>query len=114
MRYIFYIFVFLFFSFSVSGQDLNLAKDYLKRGEYEKAESLYKKLFENRKNSFNYLEGLTQAHQEQEKYPAAEKYLKEIQQRSSHSTVIYIKLGNNYELPGDTENAFYFYYKAIA
>ncbi len=114
MRYIFYIFVFLFFSFSVSGQDLNLAKDYLKRGEYEKAESLYKKLFENRKNSFNYLEGLTQALQEQEKYQAAEKYLKEFQQRSSHFPVIYIELGNNYDLQGEKEKAISFYDQAIA
>jgi len=114
MRYIIYFIVFLSFSFSAKSQDLNLAKDYLKRGEYEKAESLYKRLFENRSNSFNYLEGLIKSLQEQEKYEEAEKYIKSFQKRSYQYPLSYIELGNNFELKGEKEKAIPLYEKAVA
>ncbi|HLS29638.1 MAG TPA: tetratricopeptide repeat protein [Flavobacteriaceae bacterium] len=114
MRYLILLIAFLLLSFTGNSQDLNLAKDYLKRGEYAKAESLYKKLFENRQNSFNYLEGLVETLQQQEKYEEAGTYLADFKTRRQDYPVIYVEIGRNYELQGEVEQANESYKKAIS
>lgn len=114
MRYFFLLIAFLFLSITGNGQDMKLAENYLKRGEYAKAESIYKKLYENRETSFNYLEGLVEALQQQEKYEEVETYLTDFKSRSDNFPLVYIELGRNYELQGDKDKAESFYKKAIA
>lgn len=83
------------------------------RGEYEKAESLFKRLYEKRKTSFNYLESLVEVLQEQEKFEEADSYLKDFEQRRKDYPSLYIELGRNYEMMGETEKSKTNYEEAI-
>lgn len=77
----------------------------MKRGEYEKAESLFKRMYENRKTSFNYLENLVEVLQEQEKYEEAAGYLKDFEKTRNNFPSLYIELGRNFELMGEADQA---------
>lgn len=113
MRYCFIVFIFLGISYCGYGQDINLAKNYLDRGEYEKAESIYKKLYENRPTSFNYLEGLVKSLQEQEKYEQAKEFLYAFSERVPEHPTTQIEIGKNYEYQGDPKQAEAYYQDAI-
>src|SRR5699024_9678682 len=114
MRYVILLIAFLLLCFTGNSQDLKLAENYLKRGEYAKAESLYKKLFEQRQTSFNYLEGLVKTLQQQEKYEEADTYLSNFESIRSDYPLIHIEIGRNYELQGNTDQADKSYKKAIS
>ena len=48
------IFFTLFLAIDMAGQDHNLANQYFRDGEYEKAALIYKKLIDNPRGAINY------------------------------------------------------------
>ena len=103
----------LFISFGLSGQDSRLANQYYQSGEYEKAASMYFKLFSKTgKNDYyfnRYIESLIAI----EEYDEAEKGIKDQIKKRPKDVQLYVTYGNLYEKQFDTANAEKQYQKAI-
>ena len=89
--------IFLLSITSVSAQRDLIAKNYFDQGEYEKALTLYDKLYKN-SNRFDYFKALVSTHQQMENYKEAELLLKEKLSSQGASPQLYIDLGYNYSL----------------
>ncbi len=104
-----YIFCFLF-SFHAFAQEDLLAKEYFKNGEFEKAQILYKKLYDKNPTNYIYLIQLAKTHQQLE-------HLEEAQELLQTSIIKYpallVELGYNYQLKKDVENTNINYNKAL-
>lgn len=113
MRYLLFIAAFILISLNGLAQDYNLAQNYFDQGEYEKAESVYKKLYE--RNSFDpsFLFGLVSSLQQQEKYTEAGEYLLNFNNLLPGYPGLDVEIGHNYSLQGDTERAASYYRAAI-
>jgi len=114
MRHIYSILFLVCTSIAVQAQDSRLANQYYNSGEYEKASTIYLKLYEkNKKNDvyFNrYIESLIAI----EEYDAAEKAIKgEIKTRPKDSQLL-VTYGNLYEKIGEEGKAEKQYKKAVA
>ena len=68
----FLIIVFLFSCFFGFSQNEQLADNYFKRGEFEKALISYQKLYEKNKGNYKYLYKLVETHQQLEQYDDAQ------------------------------------------
>ncbi|WP_103069744.1 tetratricopeptide repeat protein [Aquimarina sediminis] len=112
MRFIF-LYIALLFTFSTIAQSEQLAKNYIQQGQYEKALSVYKKLYTKNPNRINYLLGLVESHQQLEQFGKAENILKERAERAPNNAQILVELGHHYDLQGKTEQARLYYDKAI-
>ncbi|WP_452230836.1 tetratricopeptide repeat protein [Lacinutrix sp. MEBiC02404] len=104
-----YILCFLF-SFHAFAQEDLLAKEYFKNGEFEKAQILYKKLYDKNPTNYIYLIQLVKTHQQLE-------HLEEAQELLQTSLIKYpallVELGYNYQLKKDVENTNINYNKAL-
>ncbi len=97
---------FLFgFSFNLFGQEYKLAQQYYNDGEFEKAATLYKKLYDNQKNNEYYFGRYINSLIYLESFDQAEKDLKNILKERSKSVNWYVVLGNIYELQFKAEKA---------
>lgn len=100
-------------SFNISAQDSRLANQYYQSGEYEKAASMYLKLFnKTRKNDYyfnRYIESLIAI----EEYKEAETGIKEQIKNRPKDVQLYVTYGNLYEKQSDTENANKQYKRAV-
>ena len=97
---------FLFaFSFNLFGQEYKLAQQYYNDGEFEKAATLYKKLYEKQKNNEYYFGRYINSLIYLESFDQAEKDLKNILKERSKSVNWYVVLGNIYELQFKAEKA---------
>ncbi len=94
-------------------QSEHLARNYMDQGEYEKAESVYKKLYKRHPKTSKYFEGYVNALQEQEKYGEAHKILTEFSQQIPNYPGIEIRIGYNYELQQEKEKARSYYEQAL-
>ncbi|MDF1694293.1 MAG: tetratricopeptide repeat protein [Saprospiraceae bacterium] len=110
------IFLILFIaviSFGLTAQDSRLAHQYYQSGEYEKAASMYLKLFNKTgKNDYyfnRYIESLIAI----EEYEEAEKGIKNQIKNRPNDVQLYVTYGNLYEKQFDTENAEKQYKRAI-
>ncbi|MFC5047477.1 tetratricopeptide repeat protein [Aquimarina hainanensis] len=110
MRFLYFI---LLCSLPVFGQSIQLAKNYTDQGEYEKAISVYKKLYKQNPYRLNYILGLTSAYQQLEKFNEAEKVLKEAINKSPKNLQFLVELGHHFDLQGLKEKATFEYNKAI-
>lgn len=100
--------------FSALAQNEKLAEDYFQNGEFEKAENLYKTLYENQPDNFEYFDRLIQCFQEQQKYEEAQKLITSILNKTTWSeSYVNVDLAYNYELQGLEEQANTYYEKAI-
>ena len=98
-------------SFSQNDEE-QLAADYYKKGQFEKALLTYQKLFEEQPNNYNYIFHLIKTHQELEQFADAEALIKskiDIYQNPS----LLIELGYNYQLQGDLKKAEEYYNEAL-
>ena len=111
MRYIFILFIFI--TTNSFAQDDILAKDYFKKGDFEKALLEYKKLYAKSPSNINYITQILSAHQQLERYDNAEAFLLKLMKRVKYPAFI-VELGYNFQLKGDLENANLNYQKAIA
>lgn len=97
---------FLFgFSFNLIGQEYKLAQQYYNDGEFEKAATLYKKLYDKQKNNEYYFGRYVNCLIYLESLDQAEKDLKSILKEKPKSVNWYVVLGNIYELQFKQEKA---------
>jgi tetratricopeptide (TPR) repeat protein len=97
---------FLFgFSFNLIGQEYKLAQQYYNDGDFEKAATLYKKLYDKQKNNEYYFGRYVNCLIYLESLDQAEKDLKSILKEKSKSVNWYVVLGNIYELQFKQEKA---------
>ena len=89
--------LFLFCAFSMNAQDSRLAQQYYQNGEYEKAASLYSKLFEENKNNDFYFNKYIDCLIYMEDYSACEAAVKNQLKKNPKSVQLYVTYGNIYE-----------------
>ena len=99
--------------FSYSQNNLLLAENYFRQGEYEKASHIYKSLFE--KNTFNadYLKKLVTCYQETRQFQLAETLLRTLLKEHVTRKYLHVELGYNYERQQQIELANVEYKKAL-
>ncbi len=112
MRFIF-LYIVLFITIPVCSQSEQLAKNYMQQGAYEKALSVYQKLYKRSPNRINYLLGLVESHQQLEQFDEAEEILRERIEQNPNNSQLKVELGHHYELQGNSETAKMYYDKAI-
>ncbi|RXJ52574.1 tetratricopeptide repeat protein [Gelidibacter gilvus] len=83
-------------SFSQSDEE-QLAAEYYKRGEFEKALISYQKLYDSQPNNYNYIFHLIKTHQELEQFALAESLI-ESKIAMYRNPSLMIELGYNYQL----------------
>ncbi len=111
MRKIVFILFFLSLA-TVNAQNDLLAKNYFEQGEYEKALTLYTKLYKKNKN-FNYFKAIVASHQQLEEFKEAEILLSDKLNNKRIIPQLYVELGYNYSLQGNDSLATINYDKAI-
>ena len=99
--------------YSYSQDNLLLAENYFRQGEYEKASHIYKSLFE--KNTFNadYLKKLVTCYQETRQFQLAETLLRTLLKEHVTRKYLHVELGYNYERQQQIELANVEYRKAL-
>lgn len=107
------LFILFFISISaVNAQNDLLAKNYFEQGEYEKALSLYAKLYK-KSQRFDYFNALVATNQQLENYNEAEKLLKDKLNSPRIIPHLYVELGYNYAIQHKDSLATINYNKAI-
>lgn len=99
----FFFSLFLFISATALAQNDIIAKEYFKKGEFEKAAATYEKLYKKSKNT-KHLVQLVKSYQQLEQYTKAEQLLTN---KINNHTIppLFVELGYNYQLQKDTINA---------
>lgn len=105
--------IFICFSTLAFSQSLELAKNYFDQGEYDKAKSVYKKLYQENPRSLQIAYGLISSMQELAEYEEVEKILLNNKEQLSIYPNLWVELGYNYQLQEEKENAENSYQKAI-
>ncbi len=90
-----------------------LAKNYLDKGAYEKAISLYEKLYKESPHKTEFLESLVEAYQQLEQFNKAETLLKERLEGRRYQPQYFIDLGYNYALQDQDSLAQINYTKSV-
>jgi len=103
----------LFFAIPMFAQSEQLAKNYVQQGEYQKALSVYQKLFKKNPNRINYLLGLVESHQQLEQFDKAEKILQKKIEKNPKNAQFLVELGHHYEVQENSIKAQTYYDKAI-
>ena len=112
MRF-FIILLISFISIGISAQDSRLANQYYQSGEYEKAASMYLKLFNKTKKNDYYFNRYIESLIAIEAYDEAEKGIKEQIKQRPKDVQLYVTYGNLYEKQSDAVNAEKQYKRAI-
>jgi tetratricopeptide (TPR) repeat protein len=112
MRLIIFIFS-CCFSLQIYAQEPQLASQYFRNGEYEKAASLYKTL--QKKNPYNtiYLNALIDCYQQLEKFEEVNQIVTNQLKNFPNQEYLYIELGYNEQLQDLQEKAIPYYEKAL-
>lgn len=117
MKKITYIIIFLLVISTESiAQRINteaLGKEYFVNGEFEKAETIYQKLYQNDPTKIEYYSKYYQCLMAQKKTELSEKLVKKMLKRSNNYPTYYIDLGLVYDLNNDREKALKQYNEAI-
>ncbi len=112
MRF-FFFYISIVFTFSTFAQSEQLATNYIQQGAYEKALSVYKKLYAKNPNRINYFLGLVESYQQLERFDEAENILKKSIERTPKNAQVLVELGHHYDLQGKSEEARLYYDKAV-
>ena len=112
-KYILFI-VLLVSSFGYAQNDYLLAENYFRGGEYEKATTVFKKLYDNSPFNTTYLQRLISCYQETNQFVRAEELLKTKIQSNPSLVFLYVYLGYNYERQQQKETASIYYEKALS
>ncbi|TKS56965.1 tetratricopeptide repeat protein [Mesohalobacter halotolerans] len=94
-------------------QSISLAMNYVDQGEYEKAKSIYEKLYYKNSRKQDYLLGLVNVHVQLQEYENAQKLLKNHIASSNRYPNLMVELGYVFQLEGDSLKANIWYDKAI-
>ncbi|PJB12520.1 MAG: hypothetical protein CO119_06280 [Flavobacteriales bacterium CG_4_9_14_3_um_filter_40_17] len=109
----FILFITFFSSIQLFGQNEFMAKEYLQEGAFEKAKSIYEKLYEKSPHRWDFVVGLIESNQQLELYADAEKTLIDYLGKSYSQPAGYVLLGQNYILQQQQEKAYKSFEKAI-
>lgn len=102
------------FSLQMVAQDQQLAYQYFRNGEYEKAASIYKKLQDKNPYNSSYTNYLIDCYQLLEDYKSADALIQSQLKKSANNNYLYVDLGYNSQLQYKMELANSYYNKAIA
>ena len=107
MKKIFILLLFFFGYIATQAQDqlLNVAKQYLSMGDYEKAAASYKQLVEYNANDVAIISGYIQSLNGLKDYKTSEKYLKLLLKKDEKNTAFNFELGKVYKLQGEDKKA---------
>ncbi|MFC7357807.1 tetratricopeptide repeat protein [Jejudonia soesokkakensis] len=94
------VFLFLLVSMGTFAQSELLANNYFEKGEFEKALTIYDKLYSQNKGRLDYFLKVVEANQQLERFAEAEVLLLERTSARSVPPQLYIELGYNYALQG--------------
>ena len=103
----------LFLSISVFSQEAQLADSYFRKGEYEKAITLYKPLHLANPIRRDYLKKLLSCYQQTEKYDEANNLLQNQLSNFPNQTYLNVEIGYNYQLRGQLNEAEIYYEKSL-
>jgi len=90
-----------------------LAINYVEQGEYEKAKTVYEKLYKSNSNKQDYLLGLADVFVQLEEFEMAANLLKDYLERPGNYPNILVELGHIYQIQNDTVEAKSWYEKAV-
>ena len=107
------ILFFLVITSFVQAQNIQLAYDYFRKGEYQKAASIYNKLYQKNKNSNAYFKQLVKCYQELDNYVKAEDLIQKQIAHFPKRPNLKVELGYNYQLQNLKEKAEPLYREAI-
>ncbi|TWO32272.1 tetratricopeptide repeat protein [Seonamhaeicola sediminis] len=107
-----FLVLYLCLSINLFAQDANLAMEYFKKGDYEKALYEYKKLYAQSPSNFNYINQVIASQQQLEQYDETEAFITKIVSKINHPA-FFVELGFNYQLKKDSKNANIYYEKAL-
>lgn len=113
MRIFTFIVLFTLTITSVNAQNEALAKNYFEQGEYEKALTIYDKLYDKNPNRLDFFIALVEVNQQLENFTASEKLLQEKLGSRMVNPQLYVELGYNYSLQKKDSLATINYDKAI-
>lgn len=108
------VIIMLFCTMSMKGQDSRLASRYYQSGEYEKAASIYKKLYEKSKGHYSYFNRYIESLLAYEAYDEAEQSIKAEIKKKPNNMELYVSYGNLYEKKFEPEKADKQFRKAIS
>ncbi len=100
------------FSLLVVSQNEQLAQNYIDKGEFDKAASLYEELEKKQPNNFYFTQKLVGCYQGLKQYDKAEKLLLN-KKEATNQPIIFVELGYNSQLQKDTNKAEAYFKKAI-
>jgi tetratricopeptide (TPR) repeat protein len=101
------------FSLQIYAQEPQLASQYFRNGEYEKAASLYKTLFEKNPYNANYLNALIDCFQQLEKFEEVTQIVVKQLKSYPNQEYLYVELGYNEQLQNYPDKAAPYYEKAL-
>ncbi|PHX61588.1 MAG: hypothetical protein CK517_04600 [Flavobacteriales bacterium] len=107
-----YTIILSFFSLVVFSQNEQLAQNYIDKGEFDKAASLYEELEKKQPNNFYFTQKLVSCYQGFKQYDKAEKLLLN-KKEATNQPIIFVELGYNSQLQKDTNKAEAYFKKAI-
>ncbi|MEM9821036.1 MAG: hypothetical protein AAF985_08185 [Bacteroidota bacterium] len=113
MRIIKSLIPFLLLVFSMQAQDPQLAQQYYRNGEYEKAGVLFEKLYKQNTENDYYFNQYIECLLFQEKYAECEKIVKKQIKKKSNQVELYVTYGNVFEKQYQDQKAKEQYEKAI-
>ncbi|MFT4642314.1 MAG: tetratricopeptide (TPR) repeat protein [Candidatus Azotimanducaceae bacterium] len=113
MRKIIFFFLFLLPMISLA-QEQQLAYDYFRKGEYEKAASVYEKLYVENKFNAHYLSKLIDCYQQLEEFTKAKESIENHLEEFPSQVHFYVEIGYNYELQYLQSEADSYYKKALS
>lgn len=102
----------LLFSSLLFSQSEQLADDYFKRGEFQKALISYQQLYQKNPSNNNYLFQLIKTHQQLKQYDVVNNLLQE-KLVTNENPMLLVELGYNYQLQDSTHLATQYYNNAI-
>lgn len=113
------LYIFIFFNFYINsfsqnntGNDISLAYDYYRSKDYDKAEVLFKKIFEKTKAKI-YFTYYSNCLIEQSKFDIAEKEIKKQIRKHRNDLTYYVDLGYLYKKQNNNDNAKKYFDKTI-
>lgn len=107
-----YTIILSFFSLIVVSQNEQLAQNYIDKGEFDKAASLYEELEKKQPNNFYFTQKLVSCYQGLKQFDKAEKLLLN-KKEATNQPIIFVELGYNSQLQKDTNKAEAYFKKAI-
>ncbi len=113
MRYLLLFLFFVFTSIFLSAQESRLAEQYYQNGEYEKASTLYKKLYEEQNFNDYYFERYVECLISLEEYNACETAIKNQLKKRPNQVQLYVTYGNLFERQNKEDAAIKQYQHAI-